>query len=144
MKRLAWLLLIAILSFSTVAFTVPAPPPNLSAARNQNCHNIRLVRVCSWVEEGVVKPGSSVTIYGSIKSKGEGVAGQILRVVWSARTTQSCLGVTDSTGVASCTTYVPSYLSSGRSVNVKVWIDKFKVNTHFRIKVGNRGSESED
>ncbi|HET6846393.1 MAG TPA: hypothetical protein VFH29_06130 [Anaerolineales bacterium] len=144
MKRLAWLLLIVIFAFSTVAFAAPAPPSDLTPAPNQQCHNIRLVRVCSWVEAGVVKPGSSVTIYGSYKSKGVGVPGQIMRVVWSARVTQTCIGVTDSTGVASCTTYVPSYLSSGRTVTVKVWVDKYKINTHFRIKVGNRGSDSED
>lgn len=144
MKRLAWLLFIAIFSFSTLAFDVQAPPPEPSAGRNQNCHNVRLVRICAWVAEGVVRPGSSVTVYGSMFKKGEGVPGQLMRVVWSGRTTQTCLGVTDATGVASCTTYIPSYLTVGRSVNVKVWMDKYKINTQFRIKVGDRNSESED
>jgi hypothetical protein len=143
MKRLIGLLLIAILSFSTVAFSMPAPPSGLDA-RNQTCHNVRLVKICSSVSEAVVLPGSYVTIYGSITRKGVGIPGQIMRVVWSARKTQTCIGVTDATGVASCSTYVPSYISSGRTVNVKVWVDKYKINTHFRIKVGGRGADSED
>jgi hypothetical protein len=144
MKRLAWLLLIAILAFSTVAFDLPAPPPALSAGQNRTCHNVRLMRICTWVSEGVVRPGSSVTIYGSLSRKGEAVSGQLMRVIWSSKTTQTCLGITDATGVASCTTYVPRNLSTGRSVNVKVWMDKYKITTQFRIKVGDRDRESDD
>jgi hypothetical protein len=144
MKRLAGLLLMLILSFNTVGFSLPAPSSTFTAARNRNCHNIHQVRVCAWVEEGVVVPGSFVTVYGSMKTRGEGVPGQIVRVVWSAKTTATCIGVTDATGVASCTTYVPSSISRGRSVTVKVWVDKFKINTHFRIKFNERDRDSED
>jgi hypothetical protein len=144
MKSAALLLLAVFLAIGTLGFSAPAPNSGITAARNQNCHNVRLVRVCASVSAGVVKPGDAVTIYGSIKQKGVGVPGQLMRVVWSAKITQTCLGVTDANGVASCTTYVPSYLNGGRSVNVKVWMDKYKINTHFRIKESGRDSKSED
>jgi hypothetical protein len=88
-------MLMLILSFNTVGFSRPAPPSALTTARNQNCHNVRQVRVCAWVSEGVVVPGSYVTIYGSMRLKGVGVAGELMRVIWSAKTTATCLGVTD-------------------------------------------------
>jgi hypothetical protein len=148
MKRLAWLLFIAILSFNTVAFTLPASDPTMPASppampgRNVNCHNVGGLRLCASVSEATVVPGSFITIYGLMKLRGVGVAGQVMRVEWHGRTSATCVGVTDASGLASCTTYVPSNLVGGRIVNVKLRLDKYKVTTHFRIKDIDRNPES--
>ena len=139
MKRLSWLLLVAVLSIGTVGFappsgTAPAPLEASIPGRNIVCHNIRAYRLCASVSEARVKPGSYVTIYGLLRSRGVGVPGKIMRVVWSSNVTVSCVGITDETGLASCTTYVPARTPAGRKVNVKVWIDKYKLQTSFMTR----------
>jgi hypothetical protein len=146
MKRLGLLLLIAILSLNTVAFTLPSSDPEFLAmpGRNVNCHNVGGLRLCASVSEATVVPGSFITIYGSMKLRGVGVAGQVMRVEWHGRTSATCVGVTDASGLASCTTYVPTSIVGGRSVNVKLRLDHYKVTTHFRIKSTERNPESGD
>ncbi len=154
MKRLSWLLLAAILTFSTLGFapldSAAAPASSttsgpVSGAEAQGlaayipgfnivCHEIRSRRVCVSVSEARVRPGSSITIYGLMRYKGAGVPGQIMRVVWASNVTATCIGVTDSSGLASCTTYVPSSTRPARQVRVKVWVDKFKLLTSFITK----------
>ena len=139
MKRLAWLLLVLVLSFSTVGFAPPAgaDPAPLDASipgKNVVCHNIRAYRLCASVSEARVRPGSYVTIYGLMRSRGVGVPGQIMRVVWSSNVTVSCIGITDETGLASCSTYVPARTPAARKVHVKVWLDKYKLQTSFMTR----------
>ncbi len=154
MKRLSGLLLAAVLTFSSLGFapldsaaapaagTTSGPASGAEAdglaafipGYNVVCHEIRSRRVCASVSEARVRPGSSITIYGLMRYKGAGVPGQIMRVVWASSVTATCIGVTDSTGLASCTTYVPSSTRAARQVRVKVWIDKFKLLTSFMTK----------
>jgi hypothetical protein len=139
MKRLSWLLLVLVLSFSTVGFAPPAgeePAPMEGSIPGHNivCHNIRATRLCASVSEARVRPGSWVTIYGLMRNRGVGVKGQIMRVVWSSNITVSCIGITDETGLASCSTYVPARTPAARKVNVKVWLDKYKLQTSFMTR----------
>ncbi len=146
MRRLAKLLLAAAFVFSTVGFAVPDSAPESGfaigavAAPNQNCHNVALYRICAWVSDARIKPGESITIYGMLKKKGVGVPGKIMRVIWSSKTTATCSAVTDSTGIASCTTFVPSNTPGGKRINVIVRMDKYKVTTSFNT----RGPASQD
>jgi hypothetical protein len=139
MKRLSLLLLAAILSLGTVGFAPPAaeqPGPSEGAIPGYNivCHNIRAIRLCASVSEARVTPGSFVTIYGLMRTRGVGVPGEIMRVVWSSNVTVSCLGITDETGLASCTTYVPARTPNARKVHVRVWIDHYKLQTAFMTR----------
>jgi len=150
MKRLAWLLLAAVLSFSTAGFARPASPPGPLSTTissppaapaaasipgyNVVCENIRATRLCVSVSEPRVRPGSYVTVYGLMKIRGVPQTGKIMRVVWSSKTSASCIGVTDDTGLASCRTYVPASTAGARKVHVRVWIDKFKLATAFTTR----------
>jgi hypothetical protein len=139
MKRLSWLLLVLVLSFSTLGFAPPtgADPAPLDASipgKNVVCHNIRAYRLCASVSESRIRPGSFVTIYGLMRTRGVGVPGKIMRVVWSSNVTVSCIGITDETGLASCSTYVPARTPTARKVHVKVWIDKYKLQTSFMTR----------
>ena len=96
------------------------------------CHNIRNTRVCVSVSAARVRPGSFVTIYGLIRRSGVGVPGMLMQVIWASHTTATCIGVTDETGLASCTTFVPASTPDAKKVYVKVWIDKYKLLTSFR------------
>ena len=164
MKRLSWFLLALTLSFSTVGFASPQSPngsvsdtlsrPPAAAdqallagaipGRNIVCHNIRQTRLCVSVSEARVLPGSIITIYGLMRTRGVGVPGQIMRVVWASKVTATCIGVTDATGVASCSTYVPANASAPRQARVRVWIDKYKLSTFFMIRNSGRDPDSED
>jgi hypothetical protein len=139
MKRLSWLLLVLVLSFSTVGFAPPAgvnPAPLEAFIPGYNivCHNVRLTRICASVSEAKIRPGSYVIIYGLMRTRGVGVPGEIMRVVWSSNVTVSCIGITDDTGLASCSTYVPARTPTARKVHVKVWIDKYKLQTSFMTR----------
>lgn len=164
MKRLAWLLLIAIVSFNTAGFAASAslpaqpstsisippagPDPAPLAASipgyNVECHNIGPTRLCTSVSAVRVKPGSFITVYGMMKERGKGVPGQVMTVVWHASSSASCIGVTDENGLASCSTYVPTTISGAHRVVVWVWLDKFKITTRFRIKDSSTDPESTD
>jgi hypothetical protein len=140
MKRLVQLLLATVFVFSTVGFALPnSPPESISAigsvlAPNLDCHNVGLLRVCAWVSDAKLTPGSYITVYGMLKRKGAGVAGKIMRVIWASKTTETCIGVTDATGVASCTTYVPRNTPGGKRIHVIVRIDKYKITTFFNTR----------
>jgi hypothetical protein len=157
MKRLSGLLLAVILLLSTLGFapleslqetisTAPDPraPAGSIPGRNVVCHNIRQTRLCVSVSESRVRPGSYVTIYGLMRTRGVGVPGQIMRVVWASKVTVSCIGVTDANGLASCSTYVPANATSPRQVRVRVWIDKYKLTTLFMVRNAGRDPDSED
>jgi hypothetical protein len=150
MKRLAWLLLSAILSFSTVGFSpsdspirsvssvIPNPPaisapgPNAFSIPGYNvaCKNIKGVRVCASVSDEKFAPGTRITVYGMLKKRGVGIAGKTMKVVWQSKGTVTCSGVTDENGVAKCTAYFKGGIK-GKKVHVKVTIDKYKVATFF-------------
>lgn len=139
MKRLPCLLIVLVLMFSTVGF---APPVGIDLTPldasipgvNVVCDNIRAMRLCASVSETRVRPGSYVTIYGLMRIRSVAVPGQIMRVVWSSNITVSCIGITDETGLASCRTYVPARTPAARKVHVKVWIDKYKLQTSFMTR----------
>lgn len=158
MKRLAWLLLVVILSFNTVGFSLPASHPTPAAAilsapplapplfpapapaaasipgYNVVCNNIGPLRLCASVSESRVLPGSFLTVYGLMRTRGEPIQGQVMQVVWHGHTSATCIGLTDEDGLASCTTYVPASMASGYKVYVKVLLDKYKILTSFRTK----------
>ena len=165
MKRLLLLLLAVILSFSTTGFSPPVsategsgstsafgPPGGVDQTGlaasipgyNIVCHNVRNTRLCVSVSSARVRPGSFVTIYGLIRRSGLGVQGQIMRVIWASHVTATCIGVTDETGLASCTTYVPASTPSGKKVHVKVWIDKYKLMTSFHTPHARAEEDSRD
>jgi hypothetical protein len=164
MKRLAWLLLIVVLSLNTLGFSTPPSPPAAVSATfanppslagetplqasipgvNASCHHLRALRLCASVSEKVIVPGSFVTIYGSMKIRGEGVQGKLMRVLWHSRTSASCYGVTDENGLASCSTYFPARIARGHKVYVRVWLDGHKVTTHFRTKYLSRDPREDD
>ena len=164
MKRLAWLLLIVILSLNTLGFTLPASPPAPGSSIPSNppnlpetafdagfipghnlvCHNIGQRRVCASVSEARVLPGSVLTVYGMLRLRGEGVPGVIMNVIWAGRITETCVGVTDSSGVASCNTFVPSYMKQGYRVTVKVLLDHYKVSTNFRTRDTSHANEKKE
>ena len=135
MKRLSWLLLAIIMALSTAGFaplespkgpfssTISSPPAGADLGSmagsipgyNIVCHNVRATRLCASVSERRVTPGSYVTIYGSMKTRGVGVPGQVMNVVWASNVTATCIGVTDATGLASCSTYVPANTPRARA-----------------------------
>ena len=164
MKRRAWLLLAAVLSFNTAGFAPPASPlaslsttisgPPAGADRgplaasipgyNVVCENIRATRLCVSVSDARVKPGSYVTVYGMMKTRGVGEAGKIMRVMWSSRASATCIGLTDENGLASCRTYVPLRTAGARNVHVRVWMDKFKLATSFITRRTSQDPRSPD
>ena len=164
MKPMAWLLLAGILSFNTAGFapaesprgsfstTVSSPPAGadpvpLAASipgYNVVCQNKRATRLCVSVSEARVRPGSYVTVYGMMKTKGVGEAGKIMRVVWSSKVTATCIGLTDENGLASCRTYVPRQIAGGRKVHLRIWIDKYKLSTSFATRNASQDPQSSD
>ena len=156
MKRLAWLLLMAVLSFSTVGYSIPASPPapvsisqpSPAAGRipgyNIICDDVRGIHLCASVSEALVVPGSWVTIYGLMMTKGAPIQGMIMRVAWHSSTSVTCIGVTDETGLASCTTYVPAKMARGYKVYVKVYLDHYKMGTSFRTRDMTHEEQSDD
>ena len=153
MKRVAWLLLLAILSFNSVGFaeassptgsissTISYAPPMLLPptvglaipGQNARCTNVGAVRICTSVYPARAAPHSYVTVNGMMKIKGVGQAGKIMTATWRSKGTASCSAVTDADGMASCTAYFPG-ATKGRSVRVKVTIDRYKLTTHFTSK----------
>ena len=153
MKRVAWLLLLAVLSFNSVGFaqassptrsissTISVAPPMLQPptialsipGNNGVCTNIGATRICASVSPARTAPHTYLTIYGMQKIRGVGQAGTIMTATWRSKGTASCSAVTDASGMASCTAYF-SGATKGHIVRVKVAIGKYKLTTHFTSK----------
>ena len=153
MKRVAWLLLIAFLSFDTVGFaqadsptrsvtsTIPgAPemldPPTIALSipgNNAVCTNSGATRICASESTSRAAASTYVTIYGMMKIRGVGQPGQIMTATWYIKRTTSCSAVTDANGMASCSAYF-SGGTKGHTVHVKVTIGKYRLTTHFTSK----------
>ena len=153
MKRVAWLLLLAFLSFNSVGFTEAssstrsissttsnAPlmlqPPTMALSipgKNAVCTNVGATRICASVSPARVAPHTYLTVYGMQKIRGVGQAGQIMTATWRSKGTASCSAVTDASGMASCTAYF-SGGTKGHPVRVKVTIGKYNLTAHFTSK----------
>ena len=153
MKRVAWPLVLAFLSFNTLGFTPTAAPtrPISSAThnpapllqplplalaipgKNARCENIGPTRVCASVYPARVGAHAYITVYGMVKVQGVGQPGLVMTATWRSKSVGSCSAVTDSQGMASCTTWFPG-ATKGHSVRVKVSIGKYKLTTHFTAK----------
>lgn len=151
MKRLAWLLIIGILSFNTVGFTrsglIPssfsssgttspalarAPWMDLSMpGDNSVCEKTRAARACASVSNGRPAPKTYVTVYGALRIRGEPQQGEPMKATLRFKgSSASCTGMTDSNGLASCSIYFAGG-SGGRRVGVKVRVGQYTIDTYF-------------
>jgi hypothetical protein len=146
MRRLAWLLLVVALAFGTVGFTPADAPLSLASPNapvfsipppmalsipgdNANCTNIRATRICVSVSDARPAPGSRLTIYGMLKTRGVGQSGKNMKAMWRSKGTVSCTAVTDESGIGRCSATF-SGAGKGQKVRIKVTIGKFTLSTY--------------
>ncbi len=153
MKRVAWLLILSVLSFNTLGFRPLASTTGSISLQSSNvqpslnlqplavwlpgthavCNNTGATRVCASVSTARAESHTYVTVYGVIKTSGVGQAGKIMTATLLSKGSATCSAVTDSDGMASCSIYF-SGLAKGNVVRVKVTIGKYKLMPHFAAK----------
>jgi hypothetical protein len=149
MKRLAWLVVIAVLSLNSLGFSSPnfpiassssigSNPPAVAGGpgidlsipgKGAHCSKVHATRICVSVSNRKPADGSYVTVYGQLKLRGTGIRGKIMTASWRYKgKSHNCTAVTDSAGLASCVLRIGG-VAKGQNVHISVTIGNFSEDT---------------